>query len=148
MPATNQFELDLLDLMFTNVAAPNWGDAGGLQPSVGEGNIQVSLHTATLNDTHTDQTQSEALYTSYGRVAVPRNVSNWTVGGDGNVDNDNEILFPEATGGSEIETFFGLGFAAGGAGYLQLYGAVTPNLTVNSGTQPRFKAGQLDVQVD
>ena len=33
MPVTDQLEDDLLDLMFTNVAAPNWGDAPGLQPA-------------------------------------------------------------------------------------------------------------------
>ena len=32
--ATDLFEDDLLDLIFTNIAAPNVGDAGGLQPSV------------------------------------------------------------------------------------------------------------------
>ena len=146
MPATDQLENDLLDLMFTNVAAPNWGDAGGLLPAATVGSIYVSLHTATLNDTHTDQTQSEAVYTSYTRIAVARAVSAWTVA-TGNVDNDNEILFPEATGGSEIETYFGLGSAVSGVGYLQIYGAVTPSLSVSSGVQPRFKAGQLDITV-
>ena len=58
MPATDQLENDLLDLMFTNVAAPNWGDVGGLLPSASVGSIYLSLHTATLNDTHVNQTQS------------------------------------------------------------------------------------------
>ena len=146
MPAVNQLEDDLLDLMFTNVAAPNWGDAGGLLPSAAPGDIHVSLHTATLNDTHTDQTQDEAAYTSYARIAVARSVAQWTVGA-GLVDNDNEILFPEATGGTETETDFGLGFALSGTGYLQIYGVVTPALAVVTGTQPRFKAGTLDISV-
>jgi len=146
MPATNQLEDDLLDLMFTNVQAPNWGDASGLQPAGTVGSIYASLHTATLNDAHTDQDQSEAAYTSYARVAVARSVAEWTVA-TGNVDNDNEILFPEATGGSETETYFGLGSAASSTGYLQIYGAVSPSLDVSSGVQPRFKAGQLDISV-
>ena len=146
MPATDQLEDDLLDLMFTNVAAPNWGDSGGLLPSAAPGDIHCSLHTATLNDTHTDQTESEAAYTSYLRIAIARSVAQWTVL-SGLVDNDNEVLFPEATGGSETETYFGLGFALSGTGYLQIYGAVTPNLAVVSGVQPRFKAGTLDISV-
>lgn len=146
MPATDQLENDLLDLMFTNVAAPNWGDAPGLLPAATVGSIHVSLHVATLNDAHTAQTQSEAAYTSYARVAVARSVAQWTVA-TGNVDNDNEILFPEATGGTETETYFGLGFSISGAGYLQIYGAVSPSLAVISGVQPRFKAGQLDISV-
>ena len=146
MPATDQLENDLLDLMFTNVAAPNWGDAPGLLPAATVGSIHASLHTATLNDTHTDQTQSEAAYTSYARIAVARSVAQWTVLA-GLVDNDNEILFPEATGGAETETYFGLGFALAGAGYLQIYGAIAASLSVVSGTQPRFKAGTLDISV-
>ena len=146
MPATDQLEDDLLDLMFTNVAAPNWGDVGGLLPSAAVGSIYLSLHTATLNDTHTDQTQSEATYGAWARVAVARSVAAWTVA-TGNVDNDAEILFPEATSGSETQTYFGLGSAVSGVGYLQIYGALTPSLLVTSGVQPRFKAGQLDINV-
>jgi hypothetical protein len=146
MPATDQLENDLLGLMFTNVAAQEWGDAAGLPPAVTVGSVHISLHTATLNDTHTAQDQDEAAYTSYARIAVARSVAEWTVSA-GLVDNDNEILFPEASGGSETETYFGLGADLAGTGYLQLYGAVSPSLDVSSGVQPRFQAGQLDFSV-
>jgi hypothetical protein len=146
MPATNQLEDDLLDLLFTNVQAPNWGDASGLQPAGTVGSVYISLHDATLADTHTDQTQDEAAYGSYARQAVARSVAQWTVSA-GVVDNDNEILFPEATSGSETETDFGLGSATSGAGYLQLYGALSGSLVVSSGVQPRFKAGTFDISV-
>lgn len=147
MSATDQLEDDLLDLMFTNVDAPNWGDAAGLQNSAVAGSIHVSLHTATLNDTHTAQTQSEAAYTSYARVAVARSVAEWTVS-SGNVDNDNAITFPAATGGSETETDFGLGFAVSGAGYLQIFGALTSSLAVSNGITPEFAAGALDISIN
>jgi hypothetical protein len=74
MSATNQFEDDLLDLLFTNVTAPNIGDATGIAGGTA-GSIQVSLHTATLSDTDTLSTASEAAYTSYARETVARSVA-------------------------------------------------------------------------
>ena len=147
MTATNQLEDDLLDLLFTNVDCPNWGDAPGLQNSATEGSVYISLHTGTLNDTHTDQTQSEAAYTSYARVAVARNVSAWTVA-SGTVDNDSAISFPAATGGSETETDFGIGSSLSGAGYLQIFGALTSSLAVSSGITPEFAVGDFDISIN
>ena len=147
MSATNQFEDDLLELIFTNVAAPNVGDAGGLQPSVGAGSWFVSLHTASPGEAATAQTASEAAYTSYARQAVARSAAGWTVAA-GVVDNDAAITFPQATGGSETETDFGLGFAVSGAGVLQMYGNLTSSLAVSSGITPEFAAGDLDVSLD
>lgn len=146
MTATNQFEDDLLDLIFTNVDAPNVGDAGGLQNSVAAGSAQISLHTATLADTTTAATTSEAAYTSYARQTVARSTSGWTVA-SGTVDNDAAITFPEATGGSETETDFGICLLATG-NYLQIFGALTSSLAVSSGVQPEFAAGALDISIN
>lgn len=146
MSATDQFEDDLLDLIFTNVDAPNVGDAAGLQNAATAGSFYISLHTGTLVDTHTAQTQSEAAYTSYARVAVARSTAGWTVA-SGVVDNDAAITFPQATGGSETETNFGIGFGASGSGYLQFYGALTASLAVSTGITPEFAAGALDISV-
>ena len=146
MPATDLFEDDLLDLIFTNVDAPNVGDAAGLQNSATAGSLYISLHTATLADTHTAQTQDEAAYTSYARVAVARSVAGWTVAA-GTVDNDAAITFPKATGGSETETDFGIGSDASGAGNLQIYGALTASLAVSNNITPEYAAGALDISV-
>lgn len=148
MSLTNQAELDLLDLYFTNVDAPNIGDAGGLQNSVAAGSLQVSLHTATLADTDTLSTASEAAYTSYARVAVARGIAEWTVAGvTATCDNDNAITFPAATGGSETETYFGLTMMATG-NYLQVYGALDAGLAVSSGITPEFAAQALAITLD
>jgi hypothetical protein len=148
MSATNQFEDDLLDLIFTNVAAPNVGDAGGLQPSTAAGSFFVSLHTGSaIGEATTAQNSSEAAYTSYARQGVARSTAGWTVA-SGNVDNDNAVTFPQATGGSETETDFGLGFASTAAGYLSMYGALTSSLAVSSGITPEFAAGDIDVSLD
>lgn len=148
MSLTNQTEDDILDLMMTNAAAPNWGDASGLQPSAAAGSIYASLHTGdAVSDTSTDQTDNEAAYTGYARVAVARSVAQWTVSA-GNADNDNAITFGSATSGPETITDVGLGFAATLAGYLQMFGALTADLIVNNGIQPEFAAGALDIALD
>lgn len=147
MSALNFFEDDLLDLIFTNVAAPNVGDVSGLQPSATAGSFYVSLHTAQPGEAVTAQTTSEAAYTSYARQAVARSTSGWTVA-TGTVDNDAAITFPQATGGSETETYFGLGSAVSGAGNLDMEGALTSSLAVSNGITPEFAAGALDVSLD
>lgn len=147
MSATNQAEDDILDLLFTNVDAPNWGDAAGLQNSATAGSLHVSLHTATLNDTHTAQTQDEAAYTGYLRIAVARSTAQWTVA-SGLVDNDNAVTFPISTSGPETQTDTGLGFSLSGAGALQLFLALASSLVVNIGITPEFAAGALDYTLD
>lgn len=146
MTATNQFEDDLLDLIFTNVAAPNIGDASGLQPAGAAGSIQVSLHTDTLEDTDTAATEHEAAYTSYARQTVARSTSGWTVA-SGVVDNDAAISFPQATGGSESETDFGL-CLLGSGDFLQIFGALSSPLAVSNGITPEFAAGDLDISIN
>lgn len=145
MSANDYFEDELLDLIFTNENIANVGDATGLQASSTAGSIQVSLHTDTLLDADTATTHSEAAYTSYARQTVARSTSGWTVA-SGTVDNDSAVSFPEATGGSETETDFGLTLLATGD-ILALFGALTASLAVSSGITPEFAAGELNVSV-
>ena len=147
MSATDLFEEDLLDLIFTNVAAPNVGDGPGLLPSATAGSFYISLHTGTLLDTHTSQQQTEAAYGSYARQAVARSTAGWTVTTDGTglVDNDSAITFPQASSGSETETDFGIGSASSGVGNLQIFGALTSSLAVSTNITPEFAAGALDI---
>lgn len=147
MSATNFFEDDLLELIFTNAAVPNVGDASGLQPSATAGSFYVSLHTAEPAETSTAQTTSEAAYTSYARQAVARSSAGWTVA-SGTVDNNAAITYPQATGGSESETHFGIGSAVSAAGNLFMVGALTSPLAVSNGITPEFAAGALDVSID
>ena len=147
---TNQTEDDILDLMFTNVAAPNWGVAGGLLPSATANSEHVSLHTGdAIGDTTTDQDTSETTYTGYGRVATARNVSDWTVA-SGTASNDLLLQFGEMTAGGPVTiTDVGLGFATSGTGYLHIWGQVTaPDLVVNDGVNPQFAISALDVSLD
>lgn len=144
MPATDVLELELLDLLFLNADFDNIGDATGIQGSTSAGNIEISLHTATLNDASSQNT-SEAAYTSYARVDVARSGAQWT-NTAGTVDNDNAIAFPQATGGSETETDVGLGSDVA-ANELWIYGELTSSLAVSSGITPQFAAGALDISL-
>ena len=144
MPATDTLETELLELIFENGNFDNIGDATGIQGSTAAGNLEVSLHTGTLNDA-SNQNTTEAAYTSYARVDVARSSAQWTAT-SGTTSNDNAITFPQATGGSETETDFGIGSDVV-ANELWIYGALTSSLAVSNGITPEFAAGDLDVSV-
>jgi len=145
MSATNLFEDDLLDLMFTNVAAPNVGDAPGLPPSVGAGTWTIALHTGnTIDDTSTVQTQAIAAYTGYANQTVVRSVAGWTVA-SGTVTNDALITFPISTSGPETETDVSLGSFGG---VMQIFSTLDADLVVNSGVTPEFAISALAISLD
>lgn len=146
MSATNVLENGLLSLLFENANYANVGDATGLRGSSTAGVFYISLHTANPNETGTQST-SEAAYTSYGRVSVARSTSGWTVA-SGVADNDAAINFPQATGGSETETYIGIGSDPSGTGNLFIWGALSSGLLVSSGVSPSFAAGALDCTLD
>ena len=148
MSAQDFWEDDLLDLILTNQAAPNVGDAAGLQPSAAANNFHISLHTGNaITDASTLQTDNEAAYTGYTRQPVARSTAGWTVA-SGNVDNDAAITFPISTSGPETETDVGIGFAAAGAGVLQIFSTLLADLIVNIGITPEFAIGALDISLD
>lgn len=147
MSATNQFESDLLDLIFTNIAAPNIGDAAGLQPSAADGVFYLSLHDAPLSDTDTDQTSNEIAYTGYARTSIGRTAADFTVTGN-TVANDNIVSFPACTGGTVTATHFGIGFESAGVGYLLMWGALDASLAISNGITPEFAAGAFTVTLD
>ena len=146
MSATNAFETDLLELIFTNVDLTNVGDAGGLQNSATAGSFYISLHTGDPGETGS-QTTSEAAYTSYARVAVARSGAGWTVSGN-NVSNAAAITFPACTGSSSTVTHFGIGSDSSGSGNLFFKGALGASLAVSTGITPSFAIGELDVNAD
>lgn len=133
MSKGNTFENDFLKLVFQATAIANIADNAAAIPLT---NLYVSLHTADPGEAG-DQTTSEAAYTSYARVAVARSGSGFTVTNN-SVSPAAAVNFPEATGGSETITHFGIGTASIGAGKLLYKGTVTPNIVVVTGVQPRL----------
>lgn len=149
MPVSNAFQSDLMGLLFGNSAVANIGSAGGLQPSSAAGSFFIALHTATPGAAGTQAT-NEAAYTSYARVAVSRAIAgSWTQSGSSptTISNTATITFPAATGGSETETFFSIGYQTSGATKIVAFGALTASLAVSTGITPSFAAGQLTCTV-
>lgn len=107
----------------------------------GSGNYDVGLFTADPGEA--GSTANEATYTSYARQSVIRSAAGWTVSGN-SVTNAAEILFPEATGGSETLTHFAIFDGA----TMVRFGALTSSLAVSTGIQPRFAIGALTVTED
>jgi hypothetical protein len=133
MSKGNTFENDLLKLIFNATAIANLADNAASSPLT---SLYVSLHTADPGEAGTQET-SEATYTSYARVAVTRNGSNWTVT-DNSVSPAANIDFPAATGGTNTITHFAVGTAASGAGKVLYKGSVTPSISVSDGVTPRL----------
>lgn len=150
MSKSNAFEDDFLNHIFLNLAIADVGDASGLQPSGTAGNLFISLHSADPGEAG-DQSTNELSYTGYGRVAVGRSGSNWTVA-SGTVDNDNTITFGEKTdAGMVTATHFGIGVAVSGSTKLLYSGAVTDpvaGLVIAQNVTPRFDPGDLNVTED
>ena len=151
MSKTNIFETGILNLIFANddTDACIAAISDGLSASTTAGSLYVSLHTADPGEAG-NQTTSEADYTSYARVAVARSAGGWTVAGN-NCSNTAAVTFPEATGGTNTITYFGVGTASTGTGYLLASGAITDpgvGLAVAIGITPAFAIGELDINED
>ena len=134
MSKSNSLETSLLGLLFNATAIANIADNAASGPLT---NLYVSLHTADPGEAGS-QTTSEATYTSYARVAVARTSGGWVVTGN-SVSPAAAITFPEATGGTNTITHFGIGTASSGAGVLLYSGTVTPSLRVSTGATPLRK---------
>lgn len=141
--ASNACETDILELIFNATAWPNVADNAASSPYT---NLYVGLHTADPGEAG-NQTTSEATYTSYARVAVARSGSGWTVSGNSAV-NASAVTFPAATGGSNTITYFSIGGASSGTGYLFFSGALSASLAVSSGITPSFSSSQCSTTAD
>ena len=131
------FANDLLKLIFQGTAIANVADNAASAPIT---NIYASLHTA--DPVAGNQTTSEAAYTSYARVAVARTSGGWTVSSN-TVVPVASITFPAATGGSETETYAGLGKSVSGAGELFFCGAISPTIAVSNGVTPSLTTSSI-----
>ena len=132
---TNLFSQNLLKLIFQNVAVANIGNAGGLQPSSAAGSLYFSLHTADPGETGTAIT-SEAAYTGYARVPVARTAAAFPLTGQ-TINPAAAVTFGNQTaGGATTITHAGIVTSASGAGDLLYFGAVTPNISMNTGVTP------------
>lgn len=144
MSFTNYLGTQWHDLLLNAVAIPNIADNAGTAPLT---DLYAAMHTASPA-VGGSQTTSEAAYTSYARVAVPRDGTRWTVA-DLVATLVSDINFPEATGGTETLTHFSIGTDASGAGNVLYFGEIkdsggtAKSIAVSDGTAPRIKSGSL-----
>lgn len=142
MSFTNYLGTQWHDLLLNAVAIPNIADDAATEPLT---NLYAALHTESP-EVGGSQTTSEATYTDYARVAVPRDGTGWTVS-DLVATLDADIDFAEATGGTETLTHFSIGTDSSGAGNVLYFGEIkdsggtASSIAVSSGTAPRIKAG-------
>ena len=143
MSKSNGFENAWLRHVFHNEALAGIGDAAGLQPSATAGSLFLGLHTGDPGEAGV-QTTHECTYTSYNRVAVPRNASNWTVSGNA-VANTSLVSWPTPTAGSESASHFSVGISGSGASMILYRGSLTWPYSITTGASPQASAGELDI---
>jgi hypothetical protein len=136
MSASNFLELELLDHVL--------GNAAYTAPAT----LYVALHTADPGEAGAQNT-NEATGTSYARVAVTNNATNFPAASGGSKSNGTAINFPTpGSGGWGTVTHWSIGDAASGAGNILFSGALTLSKTINAGDTVSFAAGALTVTAD
>jgi hypothetical protein len=131
----NDFENQLLALIFLGTAIPNVADNAATDPLT---DLYLSLHTADPGEAGAQNT-TEAAYTSYARVAVPRTTSGFTTPAGGATNLAALRDFPTGTvdDGEEC-THFAVGTDAAGAGQIIMSGTLTPSVNTGIGVIPRM----------
>ena len=134
MGKSNYWSNGVLNLLFNGATLATIAENASASPLTV---LYVSLHTANPGAAG-NQSTSEAAYTSYARVAVNRNTGGWPTTTTEVISPAAAIVFPEATGGSETETYFGIGTAPSGSGQLLYSGPISPNIAVSTGVTPQL----------
>ena len=140
MSKSNLHENAYLKLVFQNIAMANIGDAAGILPSATAGNLFVALYTADPTDTDSG---TEATYTSYARVAIPRSAIGWAVAGNV-ASNVGDVIFPVSLGVTNTITHWGIRTALT-LGDLIGSGSLTGAVEIITGDTPKFNAGVITV---
>lgn len=130
MSKSNTYENELLLLIFNGVGIPNIADNAGVGPLT---ELYVALHTADPGEAG-DQTTSEATYTGYQRLAVPRTAAGWVVT-DNSVSPANNLVFGDPTAGTETLTHASIGVAAAGVSKALYRGELSPHIAIIPGGQ-------------
>ena len=148
------FENKLIDFLLRAQALGITGAsaAAGTGPTT----TYVALFTVTPSDTGGG---TEVTGGSYARVAVTSSLANWagtqsagsttaSTGTGGTTSNNASITFPTPSANWGVVVAAGI-FDASSAGNLLLYGAVSPNKTINNGDPaPSYAAAALTFQID
>ena len=141
MPKSTATCNSILNLMYRATAWANVADNAASSPLT---NTYAGLHTADLTAGTNQQSQNEAGYTNYARVAVARSTG-WTAASGGATENAATISFPQCGVTGATVTHVSVGVGSSGTTAVWHYGALNSSLIVSSGITPQFAAGGLTI---
>ena len=147
MPLSPSWSYGLLQLLFQQVSTLTTSIAVNSTAPVTS--LWMSLHTAQPSSN--TQSTSEAAYTSYTRMPLVRGSSAGaftatqatSAGANSSISPNVTLSFPQASGGSETETWFGIGLSSAGAGTLLLSGSLSPTIAVATNVTPQLTTGTV-----
>lgn len=135
MSKSNDFETDLLKLIFNGTPIANLADNAASSPLT---SLYLALHTVDPGEAG-NQSTNEVVYTGYARVALIRTNAGWVVSGN-SVSPAVAIEWGEMTGGTPgTASYVSVGTASSGAGKILYSGALTPSVSFNVGVVPRLR---------
>lgn len=150
---------DLIRLMagsFTNYSTTKIGDLVMSKTAyAGETTLYAALYTAAIDDTFNGATANEFTYTSYARMSLTNNATNFAAGTGTTAytktfPSDAAHNWPASTGGSTGPATY-LGILNGNAGTSGdkgiMWCGVTP-VTINSGDTPQLAQNGVTVVLD
>jgi hypothetical protein len=120
----------------------------------GETTIYVGLWTSALDDTFTGATVGEAAYTSYARMALANNITNFAAGTGSTTytkqfPSDTAHNFATSTGGTSIITYLGLlNGNAGSSADKGIAWCTVTSTTINNGDTPQLAQNAISVTQD
>lgn len=141
MSLSNAMETAILGLIFNATAIADLAQDDGSSPAA---NLFVALHVGDPGEAG-NQSNNEAAYTNYTRIAVSRNAAGWTVSGN-NVVNAANISFPACGATGNNITYFSIGVNNNADSVI--IGSGTCNLNVSNGITPVFAAGNLSAVLE
>lgn len=106
--------------------------------------IYAAMAKGNVQESDTGSTFDEADYTDYTRIALTNDLSNFPLATNGQKSVATDITFPLSSGGSNTikELVF---LDAASDGNIIAAGVLTIEKTVNSGDQPVFLAGTVEL---
>ena len=107
--------------------------------------LWLSLHSADPLAAG-NQSTNEVVYSAYARIGVARTSVGFTVAANA-VSLAATMNFPKCTGGTATATYFGIGTASSGTGYLLYAGPITPNIAISNQVIPELTSGTIITEV-
>jgi hypothetical protein len=141
MPKSTTLCNQIIGLLYNATGIANIADNAASSPIT---NIHVSLHTASLTPASLQNT-SEATFTNYARVAVPRTTGGWSAPSGGATSNASAVDYPVSGITGNSITSAATGRDASGAGQVFHYGDLNAPIAISNAIQARFPVAAMTI---